>query len=118
MPSKQLRKTGVTIREVLQHGRLFGNGRRCQRVGLCLIRLKRLTMLWVVDRTNPKNPCCRITHPVIDAMLMLVVEYRRKPDGVERVLSWTHPWRLQHCPARYRRLRRNVEQVTRAHGSC
>lgn len=41
-------------------------------------------------------PCCGSTHPAIDAMLMLVVEHRLTPEQVERVISRTHPRRLQH----------------------
>lgn len=41
-------------------------------------------------------PCCGSTHPAIDAMLALVIEYDLKPDDVERVVSWTHPRRLAH----------------------
>ncbi|ALL67439.1 MmgE/PrpD family protein [Paraburkholderia caribensis MBA4] len=41
-------------------------------------------------------PCCGSTHPAIDAMLMLVAEHRLTPEQVERVISRTHPRRLQH----------------------
>lgn len=41
-------------------------------------------------------PCCGSTHPAIDAMLMLVAEYDLTAQEVERVLSRTHPRRLQH----------------------
>ncbi|MFM0298997.1 MmgE/PrpD family protein [Paraburkholderia sediminicola] len=41
-------------------------------------------------------PCCGSTHPAIDAMLILAAEHDLKPQDVERVLSYTHPRRLQH----------------------
>ncbi|MEM5383081.1 MmgE/PrpD family protein [Paraburkholderia phymatum] len=41
-------------------------------------------------------PCCGSTHPAIDAMLMLVAEHGLTPEKVERVISRTHPRRLQH----------------------
>jgi 2-methylcitrate dehydratase PrpD len=41
-------------------------------------------------------PCCGSTHPAIDAMLMLVAEHGLTPELVERVISRTHPRRLQH----------------------
>jgi 2-methylcitrate dehydratase PrpD len=41
-------------------------------------------------------PCCGSTHPAIDAMLMLVAEHHLTPQQVERVISRTHPRRLQH----------------------
>src|SRR6202030_2001731 len=41
-------------------------------------------------------PCCGSTHPAVDAMLTLVREHGLTPAMVERVDSWTHPWRLAH----------------------
>ncbi len=41
-------------------------------------------------------PCCGSTHPAIDAMLMLAYEHDLRAEQVERVVSRTHPRRLQH----------------------